>query len=413
MMLTRRSVTVGSAAIATTAVVLGPDAAARSLRLRRSAEGGQAVLDWERIAIRTIYTDSSPVTPIPVGVPVLGFVSLAMHRAAQRSAHTSTSSESAAVARAAHDVLEHYYPYLAGRLDADLAATFAAIGPSPSRTKGSRTGAEAARDLIGSRQGDGYLDTSVHYAKTPGPGVWTPNPGATDMLGAWIGSLRPLFVAPVPVSGPYSLGSAAWAADFEEAKRYGGAAPTERTQAQTDTAHFFNVNAAAMMSHAVIRHVESHPLGILATARLFARIHAAMTDSLINCWMLKRDVGFWRPFQAIAGPYEDGNPATVQQPGWTPPPQFAMPNYSEYVSGHGCITGPLVEVVRRTLGETTPLELVSANFPGQNRTYARLTDLEADAFMARIWGGFHFRKAMVDAYDISHRTAERVMQELA
>ncbi len=261
--------------------------------------------------------------------------------------------------------------------------------------------------MIRSRRGDGFMDTSIHYTKTPGPGVWWPNPGATDMLGAWIGSLRPLFVAPVPVSGPYSLGSAAWAADFEEAKRFGGAAPTERTSAQTDTAVFFNSNSALMVSDALLRRLETYPIGILPTAELFGTIHAAMTDSLINCWRLKRDVGFWRPMQAIAGPYDDGNAATVQQADWAP--ALAMPNYSDYVSGHGCLTAPAVEVIRRTFGEDFPLELVSANVPGQSRTYPLLTDLEADAFMARIWGGFHFRKAMVDAYDIGHRTAARVM----
>ena len=418
MMLTRRSVAVGSAAVATSALVLGPDAVAAPRHRRRvmSAETGQAVLDWERVSFRTIYTDftpQKPVTPIPVGVPVLGFVSVAMHHAAQRSAHLGSSSESAAVATAAHDVLLHYYPQHSVKLDADLATTFGLVGPGPARAKGRRVGAEAARDMLESRQGDGYLDASIHYTKTPGPGIWTPNPGTTDMLGAWIGSLRPLYVAPVPVSGPYSLGSAAWVADYEEARRFGGAPPTERTQAQTDTALFFNSNSATMVGDALIRYLETNPIGILATARVFAMMHAAMTDSLINCWKLKRDVGFWRPMQAIAGPFDDGNPATVQQPGWTPPPQFAMPNYSDYVSGHGALTGPAVEVVRRTFREDIPLQLRSVNFPNAPRIYPLLTDLEADALGARIWGGFHFRKAVVDAYDIGHRTAEKVMAALS
>jgi hypothetical protein len=43
------------------------------------------------------------------------------------------------------------------------------------------------------------------------------------------------------------------------------------------------------------------------------------------------------------------------------------------------------------------------------RTYPHLSELEYDAFHARIWSGLHFRKAMVDGYDIAHRTAERVM----
>ena len=36
-----------------------------------------------------------------------------------------------------------------------------------------------------------------------------------------------------------------------------------------------------------------------------------MTDSIIQAWQLKRDVGFWRPFQAIAGAADDGNPDTA------------------------------------------------------------------------------------------------------
>ncbi len=265
------------------------------------------------------------------------------------------------------------------------------------RSKGSRIGADAAQDLFDSRRADGYLDGSIHYTKTAGPGVWTPNPPATDMLAPWLGSLRPLFVAPIQLPGPYTLASSAWAADYEEARLYGGTAPTQRTQAQSDTAVFFDSNSAVMVGDALIRYLETHPIGILATAKVFAMIHGAMTDSVINCWRLKRDVGFWRPFQAISGLYDDGNAATVPQPGWTA--LRPMPNYSDYISGHGSLTGPAVQVIRRTFGESIPLELRSANFPGSPRTYPLLTELEADAFMARIWGGFHFRKAMTDAYD--------------
>jgi hypothetical protein len=173
---------------------------------------------------------------------------------------------------------------------------------------------------------------------------------------------------------------------------------------------FFDSNSATMVGDALIRYLEANPVGILETGRIFAMIHASMTDSIINCWRLKRDVGFWRPMQAIAGPYDDGNPATVQQPGWEP--LRNMPNYSDYVSGHGSLTGPAVQVLRRTFGEDTQLELRSANFPGAPRTYPLLADLEADALMARVWGGFHFRKAVADAYEMAHRTADRVVDTI-
>ena len=161
-----------------------------------------------------------------------------------------------------------------------------------------------------------------------------------------------------------------------------------------------------MVGDALVRYLEAHPIGLLTTARLFAMIHGAMTDSAIRVWGLKRDVWFWRPSQAIAGANLDGNDATVFEAAWTP--LVPNPSYSDYVSGHAGITGPAVEIIRRTLGEDTQLELRSVNSPTP-RTYPHLSELEYDAYHARIWSGLHFRRAMVDSYDIAHRTAERVM----
>jgi hypothetical protein len=352
-----------------------------------------------------VYVDTP--TPVPTGVPVLGFVALAVHDAATRSARLGASSERAAVATAAHDVLAHYYPGQADKLAADLAASLSGIGPAR-RAKGGRIGARAAAAMIAARAGDGYLDPNIHFTKAPGPGVWHPNPGATDMLAPWLGSLRPLFPAPpVPVSGPFRLTSGAYATDYNEVRRLGSAGSVERTPAQTDTAIFWNSNSATTVSDALVRFLEGSPLDLLATSRLFAMIHAAQTDSVIRCWELKRDVGFWRPSQAVAGADTDGNDATASEVGWTP--LVPNPNYSDYVSGHGSLTGPAVEIIRRTLGENTPLEIRSANTPVP-RVHADLKELEFDAFHARIWSGLHYRKAMVDAYDIAHRTAERVMR---
>jgi hypothetical protein len=404
MMLTRRSLTFGTlagAAVATLAPEgLLPTAEAAT---GSTSDSPQVVLDWERIVFRTVYTDTA--TPIPVGVPVLGFVSVALHRAATRSAHVGASSETAAVATAAHDVLVHYYPAQAPQLAADLAASLAGIGPA-SRSKGARIGARAAADMLASRVGDHYLDLSFHYSKTPGPGVWQPNPGATDMLAPWLGSLRPLFVdRPVPVAGPYAT-SAAYAVEYDEVRRLGSVSSAERSPAQTATAQFFNSNSATMVGDALIRYLELHPIGLLATARMFAMMHGAMTDSAIRVWGLKRDVGFWRPSQAVAGADTDNNPATAPEAGWAP--LVPNPNYSDYVSGHAGLTGPACEVIRRTLGEDTALELRSVNSPTP-RVYGHLSEIEYDAFNARIWSGLHFRRAMVDGYDIAHRTAERVM----
>ena len=107
------------------------------------------------------------------------------------------------------------------------------------------------------------------------------------------------------------------------------------------------------------------------------------------------------------GLYDDGNAATTPQPGWAP--LAANPNYSDYLSGHGSVTSPQVAVVRRVFGEGAQLELRA---PSGSRTYPSLSALEADTFMARIWAGLHYRKAMSDTYEMRHGVATRVMGAL-
>ena len=411
-----RAVLVATALLATSILTTSPAASDRSGGKHRhphhdppaSQDSGQVVLDWERTAFSAIY----PATPIPVGVPLLGYTSVAMHDAVRHSASSrSDSSETAAVATAAHDVLGHYVPAATAALDAQLTTSLATVPDGAAEDRGALIGAKVAEWLIKDRADDGYGDPDVHYTLPPAVGTWQPTPPATDMLGAWIGSMDPLVVRRLArVDGPDKLTSDDYAVDYNEVRLLGRATSTVRSQAQTDTAMFFNSNSATMVGDALVRHLEAHPATLEETAWLFAAMHGAMTDSLIKCWQLKRDVGFWRPFQAVAGAADDDNPDTQPESGWTS--LLPTPPYSDYVTGHGCLTSPAAEVIRTRLGETTPLELRSTNFPTAPRTYATLTQLEYDALNSRIWGGLHFRDAMADGYAIGHRTAREVMQDL-
>ena len=382
MHLVRQSCALLSAAVLTTALLAAAPSAATASAVTASAatapaatapatdrgsahaaraSQAQVLLNWERIAFRTVYTDAS--TPIPVGVPVLGFTSLAMHRAVQASlSRDRASSERAAVVAAAYQVLQRYYPALRGKLGADRAASLASVKAGPAKRFGIKVGKRAARGLLAERAGDGYLDPNIHYTHPAGPGVWQPAAPGGDMLGAWIGSLRHLVVKKhVQVGGPDPITSAAYAAQFAEVKSLGRATLSARTEAQRQTALFFNSNAVSQLGDALIRYLERRPMSLSDTARLFAAIHAAQTDSLIQCWRLKRDVGFWRPTQAIRDAELDGNPLTTEDNAWTA--LLPVPPYSDYVSGHGCLTSPAVEVIRQTLGERTRLWLTSPGWP--------------------------------------------------
>ena len=152
------------------------------------------LLNWERIALRTVYTDAA--TPIPVGVPVAR-VHLAGD-APRRPGVAATPREPRPSAppspRPRYRVLRHYYPALGGKLAADRAASLASVRSGPAKRFGVKVGKRAARGVLRERAGDHYLDPTIHYTLPPGDGVWQPTPPATDMLGAWIGSLRHLVV---------------------------------------------------------------------------------------------------------------------------------------------------------------------------------------------------------------------------
>ena len=96
------------------------------------------------------------------------------------------------------------------------------------------------------------------------------------------------------------------------------------------------------------------------TARLLAMINEVGADAMIAMMHAKYHYLFWRPVTAIDpssvtndgfGPvpgFDDGNPATVEQPGWRP--LVTTPNHPEYPSAHATISSAIVEVLTRFLG---------------------------------------------------------------
>ncbi len=368
--------------------------------------GAEMAVAWQRIAVRTIYTEG--LQPPPVGALYLAFTSLAVHDAA-RAAHGNVNRSRAAVATAAHDVLEEYFATTsAANLDADLAASLAAIPNGPAESRGIRIGARAAQAMIDSRMDDGRGDTSIVYDKDPAPGTWQPPP--TGMAAAWLGFVDPIVhIRKVRLNGPDPLRSDAYAKDYKEVRDLGSTTDSDRTQAQTDIALFFSANPIAMYRTALCDLLATDPMGLRQTTRLFADIDASTATTMIRTWRLKFDVGFWRPFEAVAGAADDRNPDTSPETGWTS--LVPTPAYSDYTSGHAAATAPFAAVLRSALGNNVNLHLVNSTL-GMERTYTSLGALEHDAFHARIWGGLHFRDAMEDGYTLGHKTAQRVMRAL-
>ena len=390
---------------ALTALTLGLVAAPASADPRVEHSSATVALKWQQIAQRTVY--APPSTPIPSSALYFGFTSLAMD-AAVSWARAPGVSASAAAAVAAHDVLVAYFPASTALLDDDLAATLSTISGGRAKRTGIAVGRAAAAALVASRHGDGR-NAPIVYSRNPAPGIWQPPP--TGMAVPWLGFVKPLVLRTrITVDGPDPIGSAAYAADFDEVKRLGSATSTERTAAQTATAKFFNANSVLQLRQALLDHLERNPLSLARTTRLFAALDAATADALIQGWRLKYEIGFWRPFQAIPAADSDGNDATTADPTWAP--LVPTPPYPDYVSGHALVVSAFTATVGPVLGDDVALRIPSLVTGVEPRTYPSLSAIEADALPARIWLGIHFRDAMEDGYRLGHLTGKAVRWQL-
>lgn len=351
-------------------------------------EPAEVALAWQGTALSTV--PFSPAKSL-----YLAFTSKAVDKAVHRSLKAADSSETAAVAQAAHDVLTAYFPGASATLDARLADSLAGVPDGPAEDRGVAIGAETAAEQIAARVGDGRNDASIVYTASPGIGVWT---DTRPMATPWYGFVdRVAGSRPVPLDGPDPVGTPAYRADLAEVQADGRAGADAGKAA---TATFFNVDAFTLYRNGLIAHLRANPIGLASTTALFADLDVASAEALRQVWRHKFTEGFWRPVVAITS--DDGDPQTTSVPGWAT--VLPTPPYPEYPSGHGAVTSSFAEAVRCHLGEI-PLTVNGAGTP---RTYSSLAAMENDAFLSRIWGGIHFRDAMEDAYLLGHSVARQV-----
>ncbi len=326
------------------------------------------------------------------------------------------ASAEAAVAAAAHRVLAHYLPaQKAAILDPALATSLASIPDGQAKTDGIAVGEEAAELFIAMRAGDGFRASVPPYTppSPPIPGVWLPT-AATPPIGPYLGLMTPFALRSAdqfrPL-GPTPLDSKKWADEYNEVKEIGSSGSTTRTPEQTEAARFWAQAPVQQARGSFRKFVLDHELDVVDAARFMAMISVTYADGLIACFDAKWLYTFWRPITAIRAGDTDGNDATVGDPGWTPLLPVT-PNHPEYPSAHSCITPAAGLVIARFL-QTSKIDFTipSLDLTGviSDRHFDSPGDLEYDVGNARVWGGIHFRSAVVDGAEIAKNTANYVL----
>jgi hypothetical protein len=400
---------------------------------------GNAVTEWNQVATDTLVQFPGPAGGAPSALQLnMGMTQGAVYDALNaitpkhhrpyllKRRFSSKASKEAAAATAAYRVLSNLvktvpesipFPNRASllqALDTKYAASLAAIPNTPFKTQGIAAGNAAADAMIAAREGDGRFGPSP-WVPNYDPGHWQPllNPDGTQMLDPtpWVARVKPFLIqssSQFRTDGPQKLTSAAYAKDVNEVKALGSVNSTDRTPEQTHIALFWqSAGGPALLWNAVARNLVadgSNGVGIVDSARLFAMQNLAAADASINCWNDKYYWDFWRPWQAIREADRDDNPATEPDTSWT---ALLTAPYPEHASGHLCLDGAHLNVLRMFFGtDEIGFDVTSSRFPTEPRHYDRFSDPLKEITEARIWAGLHFRTADVQGQILGKNVAD-------
>jgi hypothetical protein len=402
-------------ALAAVAVApLGP-AVASSDGHRRHQGDVDVALEWYDVTAETIA--AAPAATQVTNSRTWAISWLAAARALD-AGRPSSDYQDAALAGAVHHALASLVPERAAELDAALAATLDRIPDGPAEASGLADGEAEAEALLAEREGDGLDPDSVDAdfpVPDPAPGVWQPTPpDHGPALQAGTRDARPFLLdsadqyRPGPPPEP---GSEAALADLAEARDYGSADSTVRTEEQTEVAQFWYGSSLTLYTEplrvALSGSGESEQ-PLTERARLVALFHVALVDTQIATSDTKYAYLAWRPVTAIrAG----------EDPEWTP--LHTTPSHPDYPSGHNTYSGAAEGVLTALAGEPAePFQLTSPTAPGVTRTFTSWQQLSAENIDARVFSGIHTRTADeagvqlgldVAAHTLSH--AERLFRD--
>jgi hypothetical protein len=409
---------------------------------RAYAGENDAVRVWNQRAVVTLTNGTAAGTPGAQFAPPVAFIHLAIVQGAVYDAVNAikgghdpyleglkaptSASKGAAAATAAYHVLvglidqtptltEAVKFSIIARLDAEYDSSLAEIPDGQAKVHGIEVGAAAAAAMLANRAGDGRFGApGFPVSAVPGPGEWRPlAPNFVNDPNGWVRSVRP-FTLPTPeyfhTSGPLSLTSAEYTAEFNEVKALGPATGSTRTAAQTQLA-YWSAGHPLPMTYAAMRQVSvSKRLTISEEARFYAMTSMTAADSLINCFAEKAHWNFWRPTTAIRLADNDGNPATIADPTWSA--LLAVPPYPDEPSGANCVFSGMMNSAKAFFGsDAAEFDMTSpgpAPGTGSTRHYSRFTDVIGDVIEARMLGGIHFRRPDVNGAILGQSVAEFV-----
>jgi hypothetical protein len=384
------------------------------------------VSHWNQVAATTLVAIPGPNGGAPPAFQInMGMVQGAVYDAVNaigpkryrsyllQQRASAMASIDAAVATAAYDVLSELvssapdrapFPGRAGLLStlfAEYTASLDAVDDNAFKMQGITIGHAAAKAMLDARVGDGRFGAS-QWDGSSGVGRWQPliNPANGQPLldpTPWVGLVKPFLIQrsdQFQSAPPPTLDSARWATEFNEVKSLGRFDSVTRTADQTYIARWWQSAPVLSWNEVARQLIARNDLDAADSARLLALQNMSGADAAINCWNDKYHFDFWRPWNAITTTLDDGNAATETDPTWT---ALLTAPYPEWVSGHNCLDGAHVAVLRMFFGDAPGSFQITSTFvnPGGPavRSFDTFSQPLAELIVARIWAGLHYRSA--------------------
>ena len=315
-----------------------------------------------------------------------------------------TASPVAAAAAAAHDVLLVLFPDQQASLESTLKESLGQVADENAKAKGIELGKKAAAGVLALRANDG-IAAAESYRPFTTAGVYVPT---VVPVSSTIGQMMPWVMTSGtqfrPVEPP-ALTSPTWTRDLNEIREFGGRNSSKRTAEQTEIGRFWVATGPHCWNPIVRQLAAAKKLDVTDSARLFALVSIATTDSFISVFDAKYHYNLWRPVTAIRNADITGNDATPREAAWQP--LVDTPMHPEYPCAHCISSSAAANVMQMLLGNELPeFSMTSPALPGVTRRWTRLSDYSDEVSNARVYGGIHYRFSTVIAQEMGRKIAE-------
>ena len=389
-----------------------------------TAEAINVVIQWNRILLAIVRTPGAQPATIH---PTRSFA--VMHGAIYDAVNAidrthkpylvrlfapRDTSQEAAAASAAHDVLVALYPALKSALDLDLQQSLAQIPDGEDKTEGIRIGQAVASRILALRNNDGSDAQPIPYVFGNAPGEYQstpPNLPKQPQFTHW-SRVTPFALEranqfrPGP---PPALTSDRYADAFNQVKSLGIADSTTATADEALTGRFWNGAIQNYWNEIAQTASVAHNLTTAQNARLFALLNLSFADSVIAFYDAKYTYNFWRPVTAIRAGDTDDNPDTAADPAWLPEVGKTTPDPS-YPGAHAVISAAGAEVLISFFDrDHFEFNVTSEVLPGVERSFTSFSAAAEEATLSRIFAGVHFRFDLTSGRRLGHRVADFVV----